>query len=283
MEWFRVDVAFILSAEFLALPEAPRAHWLSLAAYCAQQHNGGVIRGAVKWRDREWRYAAGMLRRSADAMVARGLLMVGGEAADKRLAGGQLAADERLMSGPEDYVLTRYDFSGEQRVQGRNETNRKNAESRWSKHATAGATAGAALPVRNAHTDETDETRRTDIRKKTRALPEVSAAAREVATYLLEAIRSHKADAADGAEGWAKDIDLAIRIDRRTPEQLRAVIDFAHRGRDLFWRPNLLSGAKLRKHFDAIAIKAMSNVRDIRTGHVAVTGNEKYAGGEVKL
>lgn len=84
-----------------------------------------------------------------------------------------------------------------------------------------------------------------------------SAEAVEVAAYLLAAIRSHKPDVKDGSEVWAKDIDKAIRLDARTPERLRAVIDFAHRSTsDFFWRGNLLSGAKLREHFDRLEIQA---------------------------
>lgn len=121
---------------------------------------------------------------------------------------------------------------------------------------------------------------------RTRVTPEPTTEARDVAAYLLEAIRSHSPDAKDGVKGWAKDIDLAIRVDKRTPEQLRCVIDFAHRSSELFWRPNVLSGAKLRDKFDQLTIQARSRAsptRDVRVGHVAVTGNETYAGGEVKL
>lgn len=60
----------------------------------------------------------------------------------------------------------------------------------------------------------------------------------------------------DGSKGWAKDLDLAVRVDRREPAAIRAVIDFAHRSRETFWRANLLSGAKVREHFDQLEIQA---------------------------
>lgn len=108
--------------------------------------------------------------------------------------------------------------------------------------------------------------------------------ARVVAEYLLAAIRSHKPDMRDGSAGWTRDIGLALRLDGRTPDRLRAVIDYAHRSREVFWRANLLSGKALRKHCERIEIQAQSAPsRDVRVGHVAVTGAEKYAGGEVKL
>lgn len=77
----------------------------------------------------------------------------------------------------------------------------------------------------------------------------------ELAAYLLEAIRTHKPNVKDGSKGWARDLDLAMRVDLRSPAAIRAVIDFAHRSRETFWRPNLLSGAKVREHFDTLEIQ----------------------------
>jgi len=77
-----------------------------------------------------------------------------------------------------------------------------------------------------------------------------------LAAYLLEAIRTHKPNVKDGSKGWAKDLDLAVRVDHRMPAAIRAVIDFAHRSRETFWRANLLSGAKVREHFDTLEIQA---------------------------
>jgi hypothetical protein len=81
----------------------------------------------------------------------------------------------------------------------------------------------------------------------------------EVAQYLLTGIQAHTPGHVGNPERWAKDVDLAIRIDKRTPEELRRVVDFAHRNPDgAFWRANLLSGAKLRLHAPRLLI-AMRN------------------------
>jgi hypothetical protein len=81
----------------------------------------------------------------------------------------------------------------------------------------------------------------------------VSEDAVAVSAYLLEAIRSHQPDVKDGSQKWSKDIDIAIRMDRRSPEALRSAIDYAHRSTaGSFWQANLLSGEKLRKHFDTL-------------------------------
>lgn len=80
-----------------------------------------------------------------------------------------------------------------------------------------------------------------------------------LASYFVESIRTHhpayKASESQ-LRGWADEIDKAIRLDGRTENQLRAVIDYCHRDpAGSFWRANLLSGAKLREKFDQISIQ----------------------------
>lgn len=104
-----------------------------------------------------------------------------------------------------------------------------------------------------------------------------------LAGHLSSAILSHKPDLKDlqgerrgRAEArWAEDIDLAIRIDKRSPEKLRAVIDWCHRSPEgSFWRANLLSGKKLRAQYDVITAQ-MERGRANGTGvHHVVTRPE---------
>jgi hypothetical protein len=54
---------------------------------------------------------------------------------------------------------------------------------------------------------------------------------------------------------WAKEIDLAIRLDGRTVEDLNRVIDFAFK--DDFWHKTLQSADGLRRNFDKILVKSM--------------------------
>ena len=87
----------------------------------------------------------------------------------------------------------------------------------------------------------------------------------QIAKELREAIRTHSPQVArkyDGENekrlsGWALELDKLMRIDRASPGDVRRVIRWAHkddaRG---FWRPNLLSGSKVRKHFDQILLQA---------------------------
>ncbi|RLC34861.1 MAG: DNA replication protein DnaD [Candidatus Nealsonbacteria bacterium] len=54
-------------------------------------------------------------------------------------------------------------------------------------------------------------------------------------------------------QSWCRHIDLAIRIDKRTPEELEEVIKWCQT--DVFWSANILSTAKLRKQFDQLWLK----------------------------
>jgi hypothetical protein len=151
-------------------------------------------------------------------------------------------------------------------------------------HETVTETPSVSHETRNGDKSRLDK-KRSD---KSVAAPQlVAGPALEVAQYLLEAIRSHKPDAKGDPGAWAKDIDLAIRVDGRTVEGLKRAVDQAHRSADPFWRPNLLSGKALRKQCERLEIKAaqqtLGGQRDVRVGSVAVTGREVYAGGEVKI
>lgn len=120
------------------------------------------------------------------------------------------------------------------------------------KHETGGNLGGPFAHVSGAE-NQNQSTTNTTKRVPARKPAEPSDEAKQVAAYLANAIRSHSPEYSPrgGLEAavanWARDIDLAIRIDKRSPDQLRRVIDFAHRNpRDTFWRANLLSGEKLR-------------------------------------
>lgn len=111
-------------------------------------------------------------------------------------------------------------------------------------------------PTNRTEQNRTETTREKSVAGKPATRIEPSAEALDVAAYLANAILSHSPGARLKPSGWARDVDLAIRIDNRTPEDLRRCIDVAHRSSDPFWRSNLLSGKKLREHADRLLIKA---------------------------
>ena len=88
----------------------------------------------------------------------------------------------------------------------------------------------------------------------TRELPNE---AKELAHLLHYLILQNKPDRRiqDGwTDRWAEDIEKAHRIDGRSWEQLKAAITWSQR--DEFWKQNILSGEKLRKHYDRMSDRA---------------------------
>lgn len=110
-----------------------------------------------------------------------------------------------------------------------------------------------------------------------------SAEAVAAARHLYEAIRWHSpgflADARPAAIerrllGWARDIDVGMRNDGMTLDGCKQVIDVAHRSDDEFWRPNLLSGKKLRQHYEKLRIRA--STRGMTSNSGAFTPRGEY-------
>lgn len=58
-------------------------------------------------------------------------------------------------------------------------------------------------------------------------------------------------------QSWAKHIDLMIRIDNRSIDDIKGAIIFSQQ--DSFWHTNILSTEKLRKQFDQLLLKARNN------------------------
>lgn len=54
----------------------------------------------------------------------------------------------------------------------------------------------------------------------------------------------------DKLKRWAYDVDLMLRIDKRSYEEIRQLMDWAHR--DSFWKANILSPGKLREKWDTL-------------------------------
>jgi len=99
--------------------------------------------------------------------------------------------------------------------------------------------------------------------------PEMAQAV-ELAQYLFDSIRGHTpefearktpAQLEKKLMGWASDIEKLLRIDGKSPEHIRAVIDKCHNDpTDDFEHGNVQSGAKLRKRWNQLWAKAKSRV-----------------------
>ncbi len=94
-----------------------------------------------------------------------------------------------------------------------------------------------------------------------------STAAINLAGQLRDAVRVRdpKARAArtEDLTGWARDIDLLLRIDQRSPDEIRRVISWCQLPGG-FWGPNILSGRKLREKFDTLSGQMMRENSEAR-------------------
>jgi len=94
-------------------------------------------------------------------------------------------------------------------------------------------------------------------------------AALTISGLLAESIVSWKPDYKGLCNGtknattkrWAKDVDKMLRLDKRDPEKVKAIIDWlpSHKGNgDFMWRNNVLSGSKLREQYDKLDMAMVS-------------------------
>lgn len=100
-----------------------------------------------------------------------------------------------------------------------------------------------------------------DEAKPPKALPNKmfadNSAEMQLSVLLFDLMRQNNPDCKEPSlQGWCKHIDLMLRIDKRTPEQIREIIKFSQK--DSFWRANVLSTKKLREQFDRLTVKAKS-------------------------
>lgn len=103
-----------------------------------------------------------------------------------------------------------------------------------------------AIPDTNKEYTETDK-EMSEVRKR----PPTPHEAIELAHYLFEKIKFHfPKTKVPKFEDWAKELDKANRIDKRSWEELKEVIDFAMD--DAFWCKNILSAEKLRAQYDKL-------------------------------
>lgn len=72
-----------------------------------------------------------------------------------------------------------------------------------------------------------------------------------LSSLLLSLIRKRKPDFKEpNLQEWAREIDLMIRIDNRSPERIEQVIMWCQEAP--FWQNHILSTSKLREHFDKL-------------------------------
>ncbi len=76
-----------------------------------------------------------------------------------------------------------------------------------------------------------------------------------LASLLFELMTARKSDfRKPNLTVWAKEVELMIRLDKRDPKKIEAVIRWCQL--DSFWQNNILSTKKLRKHFDRLEMQS---------------------------
>ena len=60
MNWLNIYTPTLRSPKFIGSDPVARGTWLYVLAYCCEQENGGTIRGARAWKDRQWQQTCGV-------------------------------------------------------------------------------------------------------------------------------------------------------------------------------------------------------------------------------
>jgi len=106
-------------------------------------------------------------------------------------------------------------------------------------------------PVNSANKPQRKEKKRKEKKKK-----QYSPNSEEfrLSIFLLEEIQKRKPDfKKPNLQKWAIHIDRMIRLDDRTPERIKEIIEWCQQ--DDFWQNNILSTEKLRIQFDKLELQ----------------------------
>ena len=66
MEYLNVTLRLLRSAEFAGMDTKALGTWLRVCAYCADQENGGRIKGAAEWEDDAWKFSCKVSARDVE-------------------------------------------------------------------------------------------------------------------------------------------------------------------------------------------------------------------------
>lgn len=92
----------------------------------------------------------------------------------------------------------------------------------------------------------------------------------ELATLLRDRIKTNTPTFKEPNLGmWSRNVRLMRERDKRTPEQIRYLIEWSQK--DPFWQANILSTSKLRDKFDTLVaqVKRKVNVETLKKSNVA--------------
>lgn len=108
--------------------------------------------------------------------------------------------------------------------------------------------------TQNKHRADTTQTRVTTTNKKKEYIYSVDTPEYRLSKLLFTLMRENNPNCKEpNVQSWCKDMNKLIRIDKREPEDIAAVIKWCQK--DDFWKSNILSPNKLRKQYDQLKVK----------------------------
>lgn len=123
--------------------------------------------------------------------------------------------------------------------------------------------------------------RKEDIEKNTykkSAPPPPSAEASDLCKFFFEKIKERNPKFKEPKlTAWEKEFDLILTLDKRTPQELKVLIEWVHT--HSFWKANILAPASLRKHYDKLLMQIQAEAdqyREDKNRKWALAQKKKY-------
>lgn len=138
----------------------------------------------------------------------------------------------------------------EEKKQKRIEAAKRGAEKRW-------LDAIGKQPQSDATTKDGKEKETKGNKKKEKLFPEdsIELQAAEAMFRLIRGINPNFKE--PKLQKWAEDFDKILRIDKRNPQELQAIMIWIYQ--DSFWKTVILSPAKLREQYDTVNTKRLAS------------------------
>jgi len=202
----------------------------------------------------------------------------------------QLSKETGISETTIERVLTDFEKNGQQIGQQKTTKNRLITIINWGLYQGDGQRNGQQTDNKrttNGHKQErkNDKNERKKVKKKESFVETQKEF--QLSKLLLSLIRERKPDFKEpNLQRWAREIDLMIRIDKRDPEKIRQVIEWCQTND--FWQNNILSTQKLRKHYDQLTLKMVSegkSLEDYKPPKLKInpeTGGAYYVDGGVE-
>lgn len=235
------------------------------------EHNGKfwVYNSYEKWQEQFEFWGLNTIKRTLANLKKMGLIKIQQLSADKRDKTNYYALDYQAIDLLECSNVV-------EKPKNKGETDHKPdmgqcIDPKWTDASTQNGTMHrpkltSCYKNNNFNTETTTETTTENkkniqkIKPKSKAITKPSEDATRLATYLLRHILklNPKFKQPPNIELWAKDIDLMLRLDKRTVAEVKDCISWIYSPDGEFWRKVVLSGKKLREKFDQMNIQAIS-------------------------